>query len=123
MLDIKLGSSRYKALFGNQEQYIITMWKEEAKQTITRFIDETSMQGVPFISRAQTTRVRLLWGLVVLLLFAMVIFMLSLLIIRYFSYPIMVDVRQVSVSLKWERNYSFRAIPFEIMRGTNGNKK
>ncbi len=83
------------------------MWKEEAKQTIARFIDETSMQGVPFISRAQTTRVRLLWVLIVSLMFGMVTFMLSLLVIRYFSYPVMVDVRQVSDSFTCKQNYSY----------------
>ncbi len=75
------------------------MWKEEAKETIIRFGDETSLQGVPFIIRARNRPVRLFWGLIVFLSCGMVIFMLTLLVLQYQSYPVMVDVSQVGIKL------------------------
>ena len=71
------------------------MWKEEAKETIVRFGDETSMQGVPYVIRASSKPARLIWGFVCLVSFGMVVMMLTLLVLQYKSYPVMVDVSQV----------------------------
>lgn len=75
------------------------MAKKSVKQSVQSFADKTSMHGVPSLVKAHNPRAKLFWSVVCLVAMGMFIFMLISLILKYFSYPVIVKVDQVRAFL------------------------
>ena len=74
------------------------MARKTVKEAVNSFADKTSMHGVPSLVRARNPRAKLFWSLVCVVAMGMFIFMLISLILKYFQYPVIVKVDQVSIS-------------------------
>ena len=74
-----------------------TMARKTVKEAVNSFADKTSMHGVPSLVRARNPRAKLFWSLVCVVAMGMFIFMLISLILKYFQYPVIVKVDQVSI--------------------------
>ena len=73
------------------------MARKTVKEAVNSFADKTSMHGVPSLVRARNPRAKLFWSLVCVVAMGMFIFMLISLILKYFQYPVIVKVDQVSM--------------------------
>ena len=79
------------------------MARKTVKEAVNSFADKTSMHGVPSLVRARNPRAKLFWSLVCVVAMGMFIFMLISLILKYFQYPVIVKVDQVSISYLWTK--------------------
>ena len=77
-------------------RHLTIMARKTVKEAVNNFADKTSMHGVPSLVRARNPRAKLFWSVVCIVAMGMFIFMLISLIIKYFSFPVIVKVDQVS---------------------------
>ena len=67
------------------------------KSAVDWFAERTSMHGVPSLVKSRSTKGKLFWTLVCMIGMGMFFYMLISLIMKYFSYPVVVKVYEVIV--------------------------
>ena len=65
------------------------------RENVKTFGQTTSMHGIPWLISARSGKARMFWGLVSLAGMIMFLYMLTSLVIKYFSYPVIIRVDQV----------------------------
>ena len=72
------------------------MSSNKMSDNVKTFGNTTSMHGVPWLISARSVKARTFWGLVCVIGMFMFIYMLVSLVIKYFSFPVVIKVDQVS---------------------------
>ncbi len=65
------------------------------KHIWTKFGSSTSVHGIPHLISAKSLKLRMFWSIICLTSLSIFIFLLSKLIIKYYSYPVVVKISQV----------------------------
>ena len=64
-------------------------------ENVKKFWNTTSMHGVPWLINARSNKAKVFWGLVCVIGMFMFIYMLVSLVIKYFTFPVVIKVDQV----------------------------
>ena len=64
-------------------------------ENVKKFGNTTSMHGVPWLINARSNKAKVFWGLVCVIGMFMFIYMLVSLVIKYFTFPVIIKVDQV----------------------------
>ena len=67
------------------------------RKAVTGFAETTSMHGIPSLIKATSHKSKFFWLAVCTIGLGMFIFMLTSLIMKYFSFPVVVTVKSVSM--------------------------
>ena len=78
-------------------------WKMAKKKSISNicsnFGSSTSVHGIPHLISAKSFKSRIFWSIVCLASSAMFLYLLSKLITKYYSYPIVIKIHQVGLNI------------------------
>ncbi len=76
------------------------IWIKMPQQTVKAYLKEwgsmSTMHGIPWLVSARTGKARIFWTVVCILAMMMFIYMLVSLVLKYYQYPVVVKVDQVS---------------------------
>ncbi len=70
------------------------------KKILEKFAGRSSMHGIGFLASASSGKARIFWSSVCLFSMGMFVFMLSRLVVKYLSFPVLVTVEEVSATFK-----------------------
>ena len=107
----------FTCLVKGQEVLWKFIWIKMPQQTVKAYLKEwgsmSTMHGIPWLVSARTGRARIFWTLVCILAMMMFIYMLVSLVLKYYQYPVVVKVDQVSM-LPWARRDVFKGYTLGI---------
>ena len=81
------------------------MTTKELKETTQEFASDTSLHGFPHIVQAKTKLIVGFWTVIFLAALGMFLFMISTLIMTYYSYPIVIVINEVRLILYWYKMF------------------
>ncbi len=75
----------------------VTMSRHGVSGYVKEWGSMSSMHGIPWLVTARTGKARIFWTIICVLSMVMFITMLSTLVVKYYQYPVSVQVDQVSL--------------------------
>ncbi len=81
------------------QYYNVTMSRHGVSGYVKEWGSMSSMHGIPWLVTARTGKARIFWTIICVLSMVMFITMLSSLVVKYYQYPVAVQVDQVSANL------------------------